>query len=301
MRTCVFFIMVLLLADDSVCRTRIIGQTRTAVGIVIDAELIVRAKAVAVLDQKRRYSGKIQFKIIEVLKGRAEDEFLTVEGYLYDSQGRALNSDDSNDAEDEGEAYSSYFTDTYIKDSEYLLFIREGSPYWSPRAMTNSGVHGPDDSWLLWVKAFLRKDLSKIPELRKWTIDPSFENECLYYDTNQYELSDVMKTILDKKILTMKAYPEISITIEGHCDEKGEEAYNYSLGLKRAENAKKYMVREGVRPERIKVISYGELRPVDIRQNEEVRQKNRRIKVKTHGDDSRLYRMVKMPVITSRT
>jgi peptidoglycan-associated lipoprotein len=64
--------------------------------------------------------------------------------------------------------------------------------------------------------------------------------------------------------------------VEGHCDERGTEAYNMALGERRAEAAKDYIVNLGIAPNRIGTISYGEERPVDPRHNEEAWAKNRR-------------------------
>lgn len=67
-----------------------------------------------------------------------------------------------------------------------------------------------------------------------------------------------------------------AIVIEGHCDERGTEEYNRSLGERRAQSIREIMVRMGVDASRIHTISYGEDVPVDSGKNEAAWSKNRR-------------------------
>lgn len=62
-------------------------------------------------------------------------------------------------------------------------------------------------------------------------------------------------------IAWLLAHPEATITIEGHCDEHGTSEYNMSLGERRANAVRDYLVASGVSAERIRVLSYGEERP----------------------------------------
>jgi peptidoglycan-associated lipoprotein len=68
----------------------------------------------------------------------------------------------------------------------------------------------------------------------------------------------------------------VNVTIEGHCDERGTIEYNLALGERRAKSARDYLIRFGLDRKRFKTVSYGEERPVDLRQNEEAWAKNRR-------------------------
>src|SRR5205814_9623838 len=64
--------------------------------------------------------------------------------------------------------------------------------------------------------------------------------------------------------------------IEGHCDERGTEEYNRSLGERRALAVREALMRAGVDSNIIDTISYGEDRPVDPGHNEAAWSKNRR-------------------------
>lgn len=66
------------------------------------------------------------------------------------------------------------------------------------------------------------------------------------------------------------------VTIEGHCDERGTNEYNYALGARRAEATKSYLVSHGVEPSRVKTVSYGEDRPLKQGHDESAWYYNRR-------------------------
>jgi peptidoglycan-associated lipoprotein len=70
--------------------------------------------------------------------------------------------------------------------------------------------------------------------------------------------------------------PNVSIMVEGHCDERGSAEYNLGLGDRRATSAKEFLVQLGVPGEKLKTISYGKERPQCTEATEECYQKNRR-------------------------
>src|SRR5437660_789687 len=82
--------------------------------------------------------------------------------------------------------------------------------------------------------------------------------------------------ILDASAKWLAANPNQILLIEGHCDERGTEAYNLALGDKRAKSAMNYLVAQGVQGDRITLVSFGEERPVCREQNEACWSKNRR-------------------------
>ena len=102
-----------------------------------------------------------------------------------------------------------------------------------------------------------------------------------YFD---YDKSDIRADARDsltqdaaalKSILT--DFPNASIVIEGHCDERGSAEYNLGLGDRRATSAKEFLQGLGVPADRLKTISYGKERPQCTEQNETCWQKNRRV------------------------
>ncbi len=74
----------------------------------------------------------------------------------------------------------------------------------------------------------------------------------------------------------LKANPTKSVTIEGHCDERGTLAYNLVLGEKRAKAVQKYLMELGVNAKQLSVVSYGKERPFCNEHEDACYQKNRR-------------------------
>ncbi len=66
------------------------------------------------------------------------------------------------------------------------------------------------------------------------------------------------------------------ITIEGHCDERGNEEYNLALGERRAHVVKQYLTNLGVASSQLRTVSYGEAKPAVMGHNESAWQYNRR-------------------------
>jgi peptidoglycan-associated lipoprotein len=73
----------------------------------------------------------------------------------------------------------------------------------------------------------------------------------------------------------LQAHPNIHITIEGHCDERGSTEYNLALGTNRADAVKNALIQSGVGGDRIKTISYGKEKPFCTESNESCWQQNR--------------------------
>lgn len=103
-----------------------------------------------------------------------------------------------------------------------------------------------------------------------------FENEDVYFEFDQFVLSDSAKTVLNKKAKWLKDRPNAKALIEGHCDERGSTEYNLALGQKRAEAAMQFIIALGITPARLSTISYGKERLADPGQSEAAWAKNRR-------------------------
>lgn len=103
-----------------------------------------------------------------------------------------------------------------------------------------------------------------------------FTNEDIYYEFDSSAILPAAQQVLASKADYMRAAGAVSVTIEGHCDERGTDAYNMALGQRRADAARDYMINLGISGARLNTISYGEERPVDMGHNEEAWAKNRR-------------------------
>lgn len=100
--------------------------------------------------------------------------------------------------------------------------------------------------------------------------------ERIHFDFDKYDIRPGDREILIRNGDILKANPTVKILIEGHCDERGTNEYNMALGEKRAKAARDFLVKYGIDPSRIDIISYGEERPLDPRHNEEAWALNRR-------------------------
>jgi peptidoglycan-associated lipoprotein len=86
----------------------------------------------------------------------------------------------------------------------------------------------------------------------------------VFFDYDQYDLRAPARSVIEKQAQWLKSYPNLKITIEGHCDERGTREYNLALGERRAMSTRNYMIALGISPDRISVISYGKERPAVV-------------------------------------
>lgn len=98
----------------------------------------------------------------------------------------------------------------------------------------------------------------------------------IFFDYNKSALRNDAKATLDQKIPLMKANPDVRIRIEGNTDERGSDGYNQALGMRRAQQARQYLVDKGIDAGRIEIISNGEERPVCTDHDESCWSQNRR-------------------------
>ena len=111
---------------------------------------------------------------------------------------------------------------------------------------------------------------------RKLTERAVFQNEDIHYEFDSILLNAQAQEILRKKAQWLKENPAVSVTIEGHCDNRGTNEYNLALGDRRAYSAKVFLIDLGIAETRMQTLSFGEERPLDPRENEEAWAKNRR-------------------------
>jgi len=98
----------------------------------------------------------------------------------------------------------------------------------------------------------------------------------IFFDYDKYDLSADARAQLEKQAAWLKSYPNITVTVEGNCDERGTREYNLALGERRATSAKNYLVALGIDPNRVQTISYGKERPAVLGSDESAWAQNRR-------------------------
>jgi peptidoglycan-associated lipoprotein len=98
----------------------------------------------------------------------------------------------------------------------------------------------------------------------------------IYFDYDKGDIRSDQQAVLQADAQFLQQHPNIRITIEGHCDERGSTEYNLALGTNRADAVKNALVQAGVGGDRIKTISYGKEKPFCTESNEACWQQNRR-------------------------
>lgn len=124
------------------------------------------------------------------------------------------------------------------------------------------------------IEAF--RDPSTIPQLAG-----IFRNIYFNYDSSLVkgqENLQIVHNIAD----FMRKTPRLCLFVEGHTDERGPQAYNFALGLRRANAVRNLLISLGVSPDQIFTISYGKDRPVVLERHEEGWSKNRRVEFKIY-------------------
>jgi peptidoglycan-associated lipoprotein len=97
-----------------------------------------------------------------------------------------------------------------------------------------------------------------------------------YFDFNKSDVRADARDNLAKTAEFLRSYPQIRVTIEGHCDERGSTEYNIGLGERRAQAAKNYLISLGISATRMDTVSWGKERPFCSEHDESCWQQNRR-------------------------
>ena len=98
----------------------------------------------------------------------------------------------------------------------------------------------------------------------------------VYFELDSADLTAANQKALDENAALLKRYPSWSVTVEGHCDERGTAEYNLALGERRAIAARAYLVSLGIAADRLRTVSYGKEFPFDPGHDEAAFSKNRR-------------------------
>lgn len=109
--------------------------------------------------------------------------------------------------------------------------------------------------------------------------DPSnpLYQRTIYFDYDSTEIKPEYIALMRNHAAYLGTKPSTRVTLEGHTDERGTREYNLALGDQRAESVRRFMVAEGVIPDQVATLSYGEERPADPGRLESAWQRNRRV------------------------
>jgi peptidoglycan-associated lipoprotein len=98
----------------------------------------------------------------------------------------------------------------------------------------------------------------------------------VFFAYDRADISPEAQQILERQAQWLRRYPNVSVSIEGHTDERGTREYNLALGERRAQAVKNVLVALGTPAARISTISYGKERPEVPLSNDQSYAQNRR-------------------------
>jgi len=98
----------------------------------------------------------------------------------------------------------------------------------------------------------------------------------IFFDFDKADISAASIDTLNKQAAWLKVFPQVTLVLEGHADERGTREYNLALGDRRANSMKEYLVSKGISANRLNAISYGKERPAVLGSNDEAWAQNRR-------------------------
>ena len=98
----------------------------------------------------------------------------------------------------------------------------------------------------------------------------------VFFDLDKSDLKPEARERIGRWVAWMKQHSAVSLTIEGHCDERGTREYNLGLGERRAVAVKDYLVSLGIDTRRVTTVSYGKERPAIVGSAETAWSQNRR-------------------------
>lgn len=133
------------------------------------------------------------------------------------------------------------------------------------------------------VEQKLEKEITEQPvkkEIGEQITEDAFKLDKVYFDLGDALVLSESYEQLDNLANYLKEKPELKIQIEGHTDNQGDSKANKRLSYDRAFNVRDYLMKKGIAGDRIKFIGLGDTQPVATNNDEESRQKNRRVEYK---------------------
>ncbi|MBM3838550.1 MAG: OmpA family protein [Verrucomicrobia bacterium] len=117
---------------------------------------------------------------------------------------------------------------------------------------------------------------SRIDKGDFWGDKETYKESTVYFAFDSAQVRPEDKSKIDAVAQHLKANPTFKVEVEGHCDERGTEGYNLSLGERRALSVREYLISVGVGGDRVGTITYGESQPAVQGHDETAWAKNRR-------------------------
>ncbi|MEI8394174.1 MAG: peptidoglycan-associated lipoprotein Pal [Rhodospirillaceae bacterium] len=108
------------------------------------------------------------------------------------------------------------------------------------------------------------------------SIDGQGTGDRVFFQSDRSDLTPEARSTLDRQAAWLNRYSQVTVTIEGHCDERGTREYNIGLGNRRATAVRNYLTALGIGSGRVAIISYGKEKPIAVGGGDESWSQNRR-------------------------
>jgi len=105
-------------------------------------------------------------------------------------------------------------------------------------------------------------------------------NAVIYFEYDRFTLTTESIQALKGVVDLMNKNSKITLSLEGHADERGTREYNLALGQRRSESVSDYLIANGIKRSQLFAMSYGEERPLSLGSNDSAWSKNRRVEIK---------------------
>jgi outer membrane protein OmpA-like peptidoglycan-associated protein len=105
------------------------------------------------------------------------------------------------------------------------------------------------------------------------------ENRVIYFDTNEFALTPESETTLEALVTVLKSQPNLKVKLTGHTDSRQSVQYNVELSKNRVFEARKYLMKNGVKAKRMKVAWFSELVPAAPNKTVDGMKLNRRVEL----------------------
>lgn len=116
--------------------------------------------------------------------------------------------------------------------------------------------------------------LSADPRSQEWLVVNIGDR--VFFDYDSSDLKSEAQETVQKVAAWLQTYPDVTLALEGNCDERGTREYNLALGERRANSVRRYLLALGIDQNRLTTISFGKERPAVLGSNEVAWAQNRR-------------------------
>jgi peptidoglycan-associated lipoprotein len=116
------------------------------------------------------------------------------------------------------------------------------------------------------------------PDTRRTTLE-----ERIHFALDRADLTPAARTTLAAKVEILRSSPGLTLRIDGHADERGSDEYNLALSKRRAAEARRFMMEQGIGAARLETVGYGEEQPLDPAASEAAYAMNRRADFQVTG------------------